>query len=513
MSKKSFDSNIEWKLMVSLILLICVKVLLIPAYHSTDFEVHRNWLAITHSLPLKEWYFDETSQWTLDYPPFFAYFEWIISQFAWIFDKKMLEVHNLNYASNETVYFQRSTVIITDVLYIIAAWRLTSNIPNKEQRIHTFILAVFNIALLFVDHIHFQYNGFLMGILLLCIILAQKKRFLGLALAFSVLVLMKHLFVPLAPIFALYLLKSYCMNSKNFSEFNKNLFLTRLFYLVLIALSVLILGFGPFLAQENGFNQIQQMLTRLFPFGRGLVHAYWAPNIWAIYCFMDKVLVFVVKKLQLMDFENAAELNNLSTAGLVGDFHFFIFPKISASICLLLVFLSSLPGIRLVFVKNSWENLLRAVVYGSLCSFMFGYHVHEKAIMIPMVLQTFLIAHSPLDTLVFYILTIVGNVSLFPLLFEVPELMIKVMLLLSYLLFCWRNQPIKTSLPIWMKRLLVFCCIHMIILVIFTELVHPVWFKSRGEIILPFLPLLLTSVSCSFYIITAWVLVLWYCIV
>lgn len=52
-------------------------------------------------------------------------------------------------------------------------------------------------------------------------------------------------------------------------------------------LSIFALSIGPFLYLGQG----AQLLSRLFPFTRGLMHAYWAPNAWALVAMLDRVLL------------------------------------------------------------------------------------------------------------------------------------------------------------------------------------------------------------------------------
>lgn len=300
----------------------CLKFLLMPSYLSTDFEVHRNWLAITYNKPLTEWYYENTSQWTLDYPPLFAWFEFGLAQFAPMFDAKMLKISAKQYTSYQAIFFQRLTVIITDFIYVFAAFEWAKIIKTskklallkvKDQLYHpTLVLSflfLWNPGLLMVDHIHFQYNGLLSGIFLLSIARMVQQKELESAFLFAILLNMKHIYLYVSPVYFIYLLRVFCFDEKvNFKQ-------DKFIKLALVVGGVFAFSWAPFIIT----GQTTQLLKRLFPFDRGLTHAYWAPNFWALYNGLDKFLAQILGK---------KEAKSVMTRGLVEKYSHSVLPSV-----------------------------------------------------------------------------------------------------------------------------------------------------------------------------------------
>ena len=265
-----------------------IKLLLLPSYHSTDFEVHRNWMAITSQLPLSRWYLEATSEWTLDYPPFFAWFERVLALGAPLFDPGMLVLSSTTYTSAATVAYQRSTVIATDLLLLVGAAALAASqawLAPAEQR-RTTSLTFLNAGLLLVDHVHFQYNGMMIGLLLASIASIARGHERWGALGFAALLQLKHLFLFAAPLYFIHLLRGHVLEQRPPSLAACR----RLVLLGSLVLATFAVSVGPFLA----LGQLGPLAARLFPFGRGLTHAYWAPNAWALYNVADRAYCGVV---------------------------------------------------------------------------------------------------------------------------------------------------------------------------------------------------------------------------
>lgn len=373
---------------------VAFRLLFIQAYRSTDFEVHRNWLAITHSLPLSKWYYEDTSQWTLDYPPLFAYFEWFLSHFAVLFDPQMLVVANLEYASFKTIVFQRLSVIAGDIVLLCGAWRAGSICAPKSSPgsaavsvLLPMAIVLFNPALLIVDHIHFQYNGMLLGLLLLSAADLEDGKIYRGAILFSALLNMKQIFLYVSPVFFVYLLRRHCgcaFESKGFAfrfpEFVR---------LGCVVIATFAIAWAPIVFT----GQVAQAASRLFPFGRGLTHAYWAPNLWAFYNTADRVLA----KLGL-----GAQQGHSSTSGMAEVYESSVLWTVPPKATFVLTAIAYIPLLAIIWkqtplpprsVIGSGEFLpatnpcrrpgafVLYVALGCAVSFSLGWHVHEKAIL------------------------------------------------------------------------------------------------------------------------------------
>ena len=79
----------------------------------------------------------------------------------------------------------------------------------------------------------------------------------------------------------------------------------------------------------------------MFPFKRGLVHAYWAANAWALYSGVDKILSIVWKRLGWLEKIKVASM----TGGLVQEDTFAILPTPTPIVTFVVTFVSMLVSI------------------------------------------------------------------------------------------------------------------------------------------------------------------------
>lgn len=504
-----------------------------------------------------------TSQWTLDYPPLFAAWEWLLSFPAAVVDPGAVRLSAEPYVSWRFKLFHRATVVFGDVALFVGATALALHVARRPDRTaaaasavgggartaaaatgpcrrpgwvwRLVALALFHPALFILDAIHFQYNGMLLGLLLASLAAVLGGRPVLAAATFSALVCFKHLFLYVAPAVAVALLRS-CAPS-------------RWPLLVAVAAAVVVASFAPVVApaaaaaHTAGDNvvaavvaELNTIAARLFPFHRGLLHDYWAPNGWALYAAANKVL-----RGALPDPTPAA-----CAAAVLGCMAVRVQLWLAVVMVVLLhVCVTCCCGRYFLVQVPLWLQCTRrrdrrdavpwllAVCLVGLAAFMFGWHVHEKALLLPLMpllcvsakllregvvgslrfasrppsriaLHSFAAPASPALARLFVVMSAFVTYAQTPLLFGATEAPLNVLLPTAYHFFAvavlgagFGDDPLLASRSWHSVAVGALPVLHLVV-------------TALGVVLpaLPFLPLLLTSVTCALGVVACWLALL-----
>jgi alpha-1,3-glucosyltransferase len=166
-----------------------------------------------------------------------------------------------------------------------------------------------------------------------------------------------------------------------------------------------------------------------------------------------------------------------------------------------------LPLIKL-FRRCTWENFIGAVTLCGYASFLFGWHVHEKAILIVIIPFSLVALRDRRHFSAFRPLAVAGHVSLFPLLFTPGEFPIKtaytIFWLVLFLIAFDRLAPAPASSMhriFFLDRFSILYIAICIPLIAYCSLFHQIIFGDSYE----FLPLMFTSSYTAIGVVGSWV--------
>lgn len=200
------------------------------------------------------------------------------------------------------------------------------------------------------------------------------------------------------------------------------------------------------------------------------------------------------------------EALNSVTRGLVGDTAFAVLPEISPRTCFALTLGTMIPSLVKLFVDARWDSFIGAVTLCGYSSFLFGYHVHEKAILLVIIPFSLIALKDRRYFGAFRPLAVSGHVSLFPLLFTPAEFPIKtiytVFWLVLFLMVFDRLAPASDRRRFFLfDRFNTLYIAVSIPLIVYCSLVHEIVFGKAYE----FLPLMFISSYSAIGVVGSWV--------
>lgn len=201
-----------------------------------------------------------------------------------------------------------------------------------------------------------------------------------------------------------------------------------------------------------------------------------------------------------------------STRGIVGDIEFFILPTITPKLTFLLTLFYQIMALIPLFLQPNYRRFVGALTLCGYASFVFGWHVHEKAILIVIFPMSLLVARDKKLLSPYSLLVSCGYASLFPLIYTANEWLLKVAYTFLWYIIFYFNFKKVVRIPktmesqggIILDRVVNGYILGLVIVITFTSLVD--LFKNKFPVLknLEFLNLMIYSVYCAVGIISSW---------
>jgi alpha-1,3-glucosyltransferase len=149
---------------------------------------------------------------------------------------------------------------------------------------------------------------------------------------------------------------------------------------------------------------------------------------------------------------------------------------------------------------------IRAVTLCGYASFLFGWHVHEKAVLLIIIPFSLVALRDRRYLGAFRPLAVAGHVSLFPLLFTVKEFPVKsvytIFWLVLFILTFDRMAPVPSRPRLFLfDRFSILYIAISVPLVLYCSLLHQIFFGGRYE----FLPLMFISSYSAVGVVGSWI--------